>query len=271
MKLLRCALICLLGFSLCQAQPFQQAKKRRLLAIGAVKGFQHDATSYGLATIWKLGQESGLFETYIRTDTELITKQPLKSNAKNLGTFDAVLFYTTGELDMTDQQKADLLSFVREDGKGFIGVHSANDTFYKWPEYGEMVGGYFDGHPWNTMEMPILVEDRTFPATRHLPEMFVIKDEIYQARNFSRDNVRVLMRLDTSKLDMTRKGIKRTDNDFAVTWARTYGKGRVFYSSFGHTEEAWDHPGIQRMWLEAIRWAMGLVPGDAKPRPMPAK
>lgn len=250
------------------AQPPGQAKKR-LLAIGAVEGFQHDATSHGLATIWKIGQESGLFDTYIRTDTELITKKKLGRNAKNLDYFDAILFYTTGELRMDEQQKADFLSFIREDGKGFIAVHSANDTFYQWPEYGELVGGYFDGHPWNTFNAPIIVEDRQFPAAAHFPKEFSIHDEIYQARNFDRSRVRVLMRLDESKLDMKVKGVKRTDGDFAVTWARNYGKGRVFYSSFGHTESSWDRPDIQKMWLEAIRWCMGLSKGDATPRPRP--
>jgi type 1 glutamine amidotransferase len=247
-----------------------QAPRKKLLAIGSVKGFQHDATSYGLATLWKIGQESRLWDTYIRTDTQLITKKRLQGNAKNLDFFDAVVFYTTGELDMDDEQKAALLSFVRDDGKGFLGAHSAIDTFYKWPEYGEMVGGYFDLHPWNQFQAPVLVEDRDHPATRHFPPSFLILDEIYQVKDYSRDRVRVLMRLDPAKIDLKQRGVKRTDGDFAVTWVRNYGKGRVFYSTFGHREDAWDRPDVQKMWLEAVRWAMGLTPGDATPRPKPA-
>ena len=247
-----------------------QERKKKLLAIGAVKGFQHDATSHGLATIWKIGQESGLYDTYIRTDTELITKKQLKGNAKNLNFFDAVLFYTTGELDMDDSQKADLLSFVRDDGKGFLGAHSATDTFYQWPEYGEMIGGYFDLHPWNQFQAPVIVEDPDNPMVKHFPSAFTIHDEIYQHKNYSRDRVRVLMRLDETKIDLNRKGVKRTDGDFAVTWIRNYGKGRVFYSTFGHREDAWDRPDVQKMWLEAIKWAMGLIEADATPRPKPS-
>jgi type 1 glutamine amidotransferase len=253
-----------------QAQPQQPARKK-LLAIGAVKGFQHDATSHGLATIWKIGQESGLFDTYIRTDTQLLTKQKLGNNAKNLSYFDAVLFYTTGELDMDDTQKADLLAFIKDDGKGFLGAHSGIDTFYKWPEFGEMIGGYFDLHPWNQFQAPVIVEDRDNPISRHFPPNFTIMDEIYQVKDFSRDRVRVLMRLDESKIDLQRKGVKRTDGDFAVSWMRNYGKGRVFYSTFGHREDAWDRPDVQKMWLEAIKWAMGLTTADATPRPKPAK
>jgi type 1 glutamine amidotransferase len=264
------AILCLILAGLLPAGA-QQKPKKKLLCIGAVKGFQHDATSHGLATIWKLGQESGLYDTYIRTDTQLLTKKKLTGNAKNLDFFDAVVFYTTGELDMTDDQKADFLKFIKEDGKGFIGVHSAIDTFYQWPEFGEMVGGYFDLHPWNQFQAPIIVEDPDFPAMRHFPREFVVLDEIYQVKNFSRDKVRVLARLDETKIDLNQKGVKRTDRDFAVAWAKMYGNGRVFYSTFGHREDAWDRPDIQKMYLEAIKWAMRLTDGDATPRPKPAK
>lgn len=248
----------------------QQPKKKKVLFIGATKGWQHDATSHAAGTIWKLGQETGLWDTYIKTDTELITKKPLKGNAKNLNYFDVVVFYTTGELDMDDQQKADLLSFVKEDGKGFLAVHSGTDTFYKWPEYGDMVGGYFDAHPWNTFDAPLVVEDPAFPGMNAVPRAFTMKDEIYQAKDFSRDKVRVLMRLDENKLDLTNKNVHRTDKDFAVIWVRNYGKGRVMYNGLGHLEAVWDRPDIQKMVVEHMKWLFGAVPGDATPRPRPA-
>ncbi|MEZ5403064.1 MAG: ThuA domain-containing protein [Bryobacteraceae bacterium] len=244
-------------------------KKKKILAIGQVKGFQHDATSHGLATIWKIGQESGLWDTYIRTDTQLITKKKLGGNAKTLDYFDAVIFYTTGELDLSAEQKADLLAFVKDDGKAFLGAHSALDTFYDWPEYGEMIGGWFDGHPWNQFPAPVVVEDETNPIVRHFPKEFAIMDEIYQPKAFSRDRVRVLMTLDASKLDLKNPRVKRTDKDFAVTWIRDYGKGRVFYSTFGHREDAWNRPDVQKMWLEAIKWGLGMTRIDATPRPKP--
>jgi type 1 glutamine amidotransferase len=246
-----------------------QPKRKKLLAIGAVQGYQHDAVSHGLATIWKIGQESGLFDTFIRTDTQLITKKPLQNNAKNLNYFDAILFYTTGELDLSAEQKADLLSFVRDDGKGFLGAHSAIDTFYQWPEYGEMTGGYFDEHPWNQFQAPVVVEDPANPIVKHFPRQFTILDEIYQAKDFSRDRVRVLMSLDSSRIDLANPRVKRRDKDFAVTWIRNYGKGRVFYSTFGHREDAWNRPDVQKMWLEAIRWAFGMIQVDATPRSKP--
>jgi type 1 glutamine amidotransferase len=92
-------------------------------------------------------------------------------------------------------------------------------------------------------------------------------DEIYQVKDFSRDRVRVLMSLDASKLDLANKNVRRTDRDFAVAWIRDYGKGRVFYSTFGHREDSWNRPDVQKMWLEAVKWAMGLTTMDATPRP----
>jgi uncharacterized protein len=243
--------------------------KKRLLAIGEEKGYRHEAVSHALATIERLGRETGLWDTTIRTDTEALTKKKLEYNAKNLNDFDAVLFYTGGTLEMDSQQKADFLSFIRDDGKGFIGVHSATITLTDWPEYGDMIGGYFDEHPWGTFDAPILVEDPAFPGMKQWGPAFVFKDEIYQIRNFSRDKVRVLMRLDANKLDLTNPRVHRKDSDFAVTWAKMYGKGRVYYSTLGHPDQNWDRPEMQTMYVEAIKWAMGLVDADVSPRPAP--
>jgi len=243
--------------------------RKQLLAIGEQKGYRHEAVSHALATIERIGRESGLWDTTIRTDTEALTKKKLEYNAKNLNDFDAVLFFTGGELEMDPQQKADFLSFIHDDGKGFVGVHSATITFTHWRAFGEMIGGYFDEHPWGTFDAPILVEDPSFPGMQQFPRSFVLTDEIYQVKNFSRDQSRVLMRLDASKLDLANPRVHRNDKDFAVTWAKTYGKGRVYYSTLGHREETWDRPDIQKMYTEAIKWAVGLVDANTTPRPAP--
>jgi type 1 glutamine amidotransferase len=262
------SVITLLSVLACTAEA-QQTQRKRLLCIGEVKGYQHDSVSHGLATIERIGKESGLWDTYIRTDSQLITKKKLGGNAKNLDYFDAVLFFTTGELAMDDEQKKDLLTFIREDGKGFVGVHTATDTFYKWPEYGEMIGGYFDQHPWNTFQAPVIVEDTGSAFMKKFPKEFVIHDEIYQIKEYSRDKVRVLARLDENKIDLKNPRVHRSDKDFAVAWIKPYGKGRVFYSTFGHREEVFDRPDIQNMYAEAIKWAMKLTDADTTPRPKP--
>jgi len=253
---------CLAGAGFAQGQ---EPQRKRLLIIGESKGFQHDSISHAMATLERLGKENG-WDTYVRTDCQLVTKKKLQANAKNLDYFDAVAFFTTGELDMDDSQKADLLAFVRDDGKGFIGMHTAGDTFYKWPEYGEMLGGYFNAHPWNTFMAPVVVEDPTNPMVSKFPPTFMIRDEIYQYKDWSRDKVRVLLSLDASKLDLNNKNVHRTDQDFAVAWIKKYGKGRVFATTLGHVEESYDRPDVQNMFVEAVKWTMGITPeGDLTP------
>jgi type 1 glutamine amidotransferase len=269
MKLMRHVLALILILAIVGASPARE-RRRRLLVIGQSKGYQHEAISTAMVTFYDLGRKSGLWDTYFRTDCTAITKKPLKWGAKNLDDFDAVAFFTDGDLDMDDAQRADLIAFVRDDGKGFIGVHSAAITFPSWPEYRAMLGGYFDGHPWGVFDAPLVVEDPAFPGMRQLPRAFTLRDEIYQVKDFSRAKVRVLLRLDADRLDLGRSGVHREDRDFAVAWARNYGKGRVLYNGLGHQEEVWERPEFRTMWLEMVRWSMGLVPGDAAPRPAPA-
>ena len=242
-----------------------ETRSHRLLFIGQAKGYQHEAISTAMATIYNLGRSSGLWTTQLRTDCTAITKKPLKWEARNLDAFDAIVFFTDGDLDMDASQKSDLLSFVREDGKGFIGIHSAAITFTGWPEYGQMLGGYFDGHPWGQFNAPLVVEDATFPGMKSFPPTFTLFDEIYQIKDFSRQNVRVLLSLDANKIDLSRKGVKR--QDFPVIWAKTYGKGRVLYNGLGHVPGVWERPDFQKMWLEMVPWSMGLIPGQATPQP----
>jgi len=255
-----------------QLPPAPHAKPTHLkhvLVISQTKGFEHDSISAAMAAIYNMGDQTGLWDTMLRTDTELLTKKKLGNNAKNLDYFDVVVFAsTTSELELDDSQKKDLLSFVHDDGKGFVGIHAALDTNYKWPEYGEMIGGWFDQHPWMTFNAPIRNEDPDFPATRHFPKEFVKYDEIYQPKEWSRDKVHVLLSLDPTKLDYENNPrIHRTDHDFAVAWDKMYGKGRVFYSTLGHTEEAWKDPDITKMYFEAIRWALGLTEGSVTSHP----
>ena len=246
------------------------APRKRLLVIGEEKGYRHEAVTHAMATIERLGRDTGLWDTMIRTDTEALTKAKLEYNAKTLNDFDGVLFYTGGTLELDDQQKADFMSFVHDDGKGFIGIHSAAITFTEWPSYGEMLGGYYDEHPWNTFDAPIVLEDAAFPGMQSWTPSLTLTDEIYQIKMFSRANTRVLMRLDPSRLDIKNPRVHRTDNDFAVAWAKIYGKGRVFYTTLGHVGANWDRPEFQAMVTGAIKWALGLVDADVTPRPAPA-
>jgi type 1 glutamine amidotransferase len=262
------------------AQPALAADRKHVLAWADVRnGYQHEAISHAMATIERLGRESGLYDTYIRTDSQLVTKHPITFQtgtgiatgeqflAHNLDYFDAIFFFGVREIDLTTEQKADLLSFVKDDGKGFVVAHSGSTAFFSWPEFGDMIGGRFDEHPWGITEATVVVDDPQFPAMKGFPAVSVRKDEHYQLKDFSRDKVRVLAHLDPVKLDLTKPLVHRTDGDFPVAWARAYGRGRVFYSTLGHVVESWDDPVLQQLYFNAMKWALGLVPGDATPRP----
>jgi hypothetical protein len=237
------------------AQDAEPGRRLRVLALGAQAHYQHDSLTDALVTVYDLGRESGLWETVIRTDTGLLTRLPLDQNAKNLDSFDAVFFLISGELPLTAEQKQALLSFVRE-GRGFVGAHGATAALAEWSGYADLVGGSFDGHPWDQVEVDLVVEDPAFPAVAHFPERFRFFDEIYQISGFSRERSHVLISLDTTSVDMLRAGVKHSD--IPVAWTRRYGEGRVFYSSLGHASETWARDDVRRMWLEAIKWALGI-------------
>lgn len=237
---------------------------------------QHDSVSHAMAVIERLGYESGVYDSYIRTDSNIISKSPLKttgepaSGGPSLANVDAIFFLGHREVELDDKQKADLLSFVKDEGKGFVAAHTATTAFLGWPEFGEMLGARYDGHPWGSAAGTIINEDAAFPATRHFGTApFAFTDEFYQAKDYSREKLRVLLRLDVSKMPPNDE-VHRTDGDFPLVWAKNYGKGRVFYSALGHAASTWDNRDVGQMYLEAIKWAMGLTEGDATPRPMPA-
>ena len=268
----------LLAGSALRSQEIRGPRKQLLAWADVRNGYQHDVISHALATIERLGYESGAYDTFIRTDSQPITKRPITFTtgtgiatgeqflAHNLNDFDAIFFFGVREIDLTPDQRADLLSFVRDDGKGFVAAHSGATGFFSWPEFGEMLGGRFDEHPWGITDATVVVEDPQFPAMKDFPSPLVVRDEHYQLKEFSRDKVRVLARLDAATVDLKQPLVHRTDGDFPVAWAKTYGAGRVFYSTLGHERVLWDSAPIQKMYFNAIRWALRLVEGDSTPR-----
>jgi uncharacterized protein len=229
----------------------------RLLMVTYSAGYEHDVVrrpaSGELSTaervVTDLGRRSGGFEvTHVSTrdDLERLTATSVRAHG-------AILFFTTGELPMVATVRQALFQAVR-DGRGFVGVHSATDTWYTIPEYRELLGGSFDGHPWH-QRVRLIVEDRTHPATRHLGDALEINDEIYQFRDWSRPSVHVLLRLDPRSVDVGRG--KRPDGDYALAWTKAYGRGRVIYTALGHEPGVWADDRFQAHLLGAIQWALG--------------
>lgn len=214
-----------------------------LLMLRHSAGFEHSYLPDAEVALKAIGKDNG----WKVTTTHLLQR----ITAENLAKFDVVAFATTGNLAFDAAQKAALLDFVKS-GKGFLGIHNAADTCYDWPEYGEMLGGYFAGHPW-TQEVNVIVEDRDHPATRMLGGGFKVYDEIYTYRNWDRKKTRVLMRLDNASVDLS-KG-NRPDHDYALGWCHDYGKGRVMYTALGHPDALWHESWFRDHIAACIRWA----------------
>lgn len=234
---------------------------RKLLVFTLCKGFVHSSIPLAAEAMKWMGAKTGAYEAVISDD-------PAVFAANNLAQYDAVLFdNTTGTLFAEPELRDSLMSFVKG-GRGVIGVHAATDCFYDWPEYGEMMGGYFDGHPWGAdTTVTLRIDDPLHPLNAAFHgQGFAIQDEIYQFRDpYSRNNLRVLLTLDPNGTDMARDGMKRADKDYAVSWLRAWGQGRVFYCSLGHNESVFWNPAVLAHYLDGIQYALGDLDADATP------
>lgn len=264
-------------------QAYAQPKKaRKLLIFSKTNGFHHASIITGRLAFEKLGKQTGAFEAVVSNDLDNFEVDKLK-------TYDAVCFLnTTGNIFMPHSEEEKLMSeeeknaarersmrlrdnldrFIKA-GRGFIGIHSATDTLYEWEDYGKMIGGYFDGHPWGGgTHVSIKVEPGK--AKHPIVAMFEgenveFKEEIYQLRDpYDSSKVDMLLRLDLEKSDMDVKDIKRTDKDFGVAWVKSWGKGRVFYCSLGHNHDMYWHPKVIRHYLAGIQWALGDLKADVE-------
>lgn len=229
---------------------------------------QHASTSHALAVIERLGYESGLWDTFIRTDSHIIFNQARKtdgtpaSGGPSLGNVDGIFFLGHREVPIDAQQKAELLAFVRS-GKGFVAAHTGLTAFESWPEFGEMLGATYGGHLL-TGPGRMINEQPSNPIVKHWGAVIEFNDEFYRAASLSRDKVDVLLRFDPASA--ANSGLP-ADGDFPLVWTKTYGQGRVVYSSLSHSTEAWDIRNVQVMMLEAIKWSLGLTDAPVQPHP----
>ena len=231
---------------------------------------QHESVGHALAVIEKLGYESGQWDTFIRTDSNIISATPKKtdgsaaSGGPNLSNVDAIFFMGHREVPLDPSQREELLKFVRE-GKGFVAAHVGLTAFESWPEFLDLIGARFDGHPINGPGV-LINESPDSPMTRHMSASFPFTDEFYQPKDHSRAKIDVVLRLDLA--NVPENPSLHLKGDHPIAWAKTYGKGRVFFGSFAHSSATWDIRDIQQMYFEAMRWALGLTDYDPKPHPM---
>jgi uncharacterized protein len=221
---------------------------KKLLYVTHSAGYKHEALPYSQEVMRKIGSDSGAFEATCTDDVSMV-------DWNDLGRYDAIAFCTTGELPIPDDGRNNLIEFVRG-GKAFVGIHNATDTFYQFAPYGEMLGGYFNGHPWHE-EVNILVDDRDHPATRMLGDSFRIHDEIYTHRNWDPGKTRLLMHMDPESVDFEKGRDKTSDGLVPMAWCHEFGQGRVFYTALGHGMPTWTSELFHQHLLGGIRWAMG--------------
>jgi type 1 glutamine amidotransferase len=187
-------------------------------------------------------------------------------NADSLKKFDVVLFFTTGSRNtapLTPDDLKDLTAWVK-DGGAFTGTHCATDTLYD-STYGDLIGGYFKTHP-AIQKVKLKIEDPKHPAAVGIEDGQDWTDEYYVFRDapYSRDKLHIIMSIQADTFKPNPNG-GRADSDYAISWCREEGKGKVFYTSLGHREEVWKDEKFQKHLFGGLAWATGQAMGDATP------
>lgn len=225
--------------------PMASAAAARVLVVTHTAGFRHDSIPAAESVIQQLGRDSGLFDvSYCRTADDvrrMLTPAALNDVA-------AVIFAnTTGNLGIPDVNA--FLAWLGT-GRGFVGVHSASDTYHDVPAYLEMLGNEFETHGEQT-EVDALVEAPAHPAVEHLGGRYRVFDEIYRFVRNNRQGVTPLLTLDRYPADgLVRAG---QPGDLPLAWAKSHGTGRVFYTALGHRIELWRDTRFQQHVLGGIR------------------
>lgn len=215
----------------------------RVLMVTATAGYYHDSIPTARRVVRDMTARVGWTVDLLEGVGDLG-----RLSAATLAEHDVLFFAnTSGELPLDDGQKAAILEFVARGG-GFVGTHSATDTLYEWSGYGDLVGAYFQSHPW-VQPVNVVVENGEHPATEGLGTSFAIAEEIYTFRTNPRDGVRVLLRLDETSVG--------SRGDYPLAWSKAYGAGRVYYNALGHFAETWEDPRFQAQLVGALAWSGG--------------
>ena len=259
------------------------AAPKKILFFTKSSGFEHPVIS------WKNGQpsfaEKILLDLGAKNGWEFtFSKDGSKFSPDYLAQFDAVFFYTTGDLcsEGTDKQppmtpagKEALFDYVRG-GKGFIGTHAATDTFHtaneskKGPDryanhgkdadpYACFIGGEFIIHGAQQVATNRVI-DPNFPGFEKMGDSFAFQEEWYSLKDFAADD-HCLTVIDAPHM----KGPMYERPPYPNTWARKEGNGRVWYTALGHREDVWTNPTFQQILVGGIKWALGEVLADVTP------
>jgi type 1 glutamine amidotransferase len=273
--------------------PAKPARPRNVLVLATAAGYVHSSIPLAAKTIEALGAKTGAWSAAVTYDASDI-------NPQNLKQYDAIfLDNTTGcFLDdpndgaATAARRAALLDFVRS-GKGIAAIHAASDSYHGsscdadapasapassapggqplWPEWNRIIGGYFKWH-WNDPQtITVKIDDPRSPLTAMFHGRgFEIHDETYtlNPESFSRANVHVLTSVDYSKMsaeDKAKEKDPRADHDYALSWIRREGTGRLFYEAHGHGERVYAMKPMLEHILAGVQYAIGDLKADDQP------
>lgn len=246
---------------------------RKLLVFYRCEGFIHTSIPFANHALAKIGESTGAFTADFADQYDVFTKE-------NLAQYDAIVFNNTTALNPNEEQRAAILGFI-QGGKGIVGLHAAADNFNEWEEGIALIGGIFNGHPWNAGgTWAFKVEDPGHPLNAafggkgfwHKDEIYWYKPESFQGR----EKLRVLLSLDLSKAE-TRKPIENekeaskllgkapADVDVPVSWCREVGEGRLFFTNLGHNDLTFANPAALQHMLDGIQFAVKDLDADATP------
>ena len=221
-----------------------------VLVFSKTAGFRHDSIPDGIAAIQQLGADNGFSVDATEDDAQFTDD--------NLVKYAAVVFLNTTGTVLNEDEKAAFMRYI-QNGGGFVGVHSATDTEYAWPWYGQLVGTYFDSHP-DIQPAEVDVEDPQHPSTMGLPPVWMRTDEWYNFQTNPRGAVHVLAVLDESTYSGGTMGA-----DHPISWCHEFDGGRSWYTEMGHTRETYGESLYLSHLLGGIQYAAGAVPGNCSP------
>jgi type 1 glutamine amidotransferase len=253
--------------------PAAPKKPRKLLVFTLNVAYPgHRSIPYANLAFTLMGKKTGAFETVVSCDPETFRPESLKQ-------FDAVfLNNTVGNLFTDAHLRRSLMEFVTGGG-GLLGVHGTAVAFTQWdrggqedwPEFAMMLGARGANHRINTERVRIKLDDPGHPINRVFGgKEFEFCDEFFRFQQvYSRDRLHVLLSIDTQNTDMHQGRsfgkVERPDNDYALAWVRSHGKGRVFYSTIGHNPYVfWDRQMLE-FYLAAIQFALGDLEATTAP------
>lgn len=238
-------------------------KPRKLLIFTLNVGYPgHPSIAHANEAFTLMGRKTGAFEAEVSKDPSVFQRE-------NLAKYDAVFFNNTVGNCFTNQDlRNSLLEFIKQGG-GLMGTHGTTVAFTQWPgaiedwpEFGDMIGARGANHKDSDEHVWMKVEDPENPITKVLGNTFDYRDEFFRPQGtYSRERVRVLLSIDTSKTDpnkgQPRGNCYRADNDYAVAWIRSYGKGRVFYCTIAHNPYVFWDPKMLQFYLGAAQFVLG--------------